>query len=60
MLILTRKIGERLTIGEDIVVVVSKVRGNRVTIGVDAPQSLRILREEVAEEIKRKESNGND
>ncbi|MDP7014560.1 MAG: carbon storage regulator [Pirellulaceae bacterium] len=47
MLVLTRKSGEELVIGDDIRVVVSRITGNRVTIGVDAPDHIRIVRGEL-------------
>lgn len=48
MLVLSRKIGERIHIGDDIIVTVTKVSGNRVTIGIDAPQEVGILRGELS------------
>ena len=53
MLVLTRKMGEKILIGNDVVVEIVKVQGNRVWIGLDAPVSVKILREEIA--IKEKE-----
>jgi carbon storage regulator len=47
MLVLSRKSGEKIHVGEDIVIEVRRVSGNRVTIGVQAPTSLRILRGEL-------------
>jgi len=47
MLVLSRKIGERLVIGDNITVVVSKVAGNRVTLGIEAPNDVRIIRGEL-------------
>ena len=47
MLVLSRKIGERLVIGENITVVVSRVAGNRVTLGIEAPSEVRIVRGEL-------------
>src|SRR5690606_38817292 len=49
MLVLSRKIGERIHIGEDIFIEVRKVAGNRVTLAVNAPQTVRILRGELFE-----------
>jgi len=46
MLILSRKPGEQLIVGENIVVTVTKVRGGRVQIGIDAPDDVRIRRGE--------------
>ena len=47
MLILTRRVGEALKLGEDITVTVQGVRGNQVRIGIDAPKSVAIQREEI-------------
>jgi carbon storage regulator CsrA len=47
MLVLSRKVGERIHIGENIFVEVRRIAGNRVTISVCAPNSLRILRGEL-------------
>jgi carbon storage regulator len=47
MLVLTRKAGERIVIDESIVVEVLEVQGNRVRIGIQAPQGVPILREEL-------------
>jgi carbon storage regulator len=47
MLVLSRKVGEKLVIGDNITVVVSRVAGNRVTIGVEAPADVRIIRGEL-------------
>lgn len=54
MLILTRRPGEALIIGDDIVVQVLDVRGNQVRIGVEAPRDVAVDREELRE---RKEAN---
>jgi len=47
MLVLSRKIGEKLVIGDNITVVVSRVAGNRVTLGIEAPSDVRIVRGEL-------------
>ena len=47
MLILTRKSGESITIGDDVKVTVVEVKGKQVRIGIDAPRSYTIHREEV-------------
>lgn len=47
MLVLSRKAGQRIHIGDDIVVEVRKVSGNRVTLALEAPRDLRILRGEL-------------
>jgi carbon storage regulator len=50
MLVLSRKIGEKLVIGDNITVVVSRVAGNRVTLGIEAPADVRIIRGELKTE----------
>lgn len=47
MLVLSRKEGERIVIGDNITLVVSKVNGNRVTIGIEAPRDLKVVRGEL-------------
>ena len=49
MLVLSRKEGEKLVIGENITLVVSKIAGNRVTVGIEAPADVKIFRGELAE-----------
>lgn len=52
MLILTRRVGENLIIGTDVVVSVLGVKGNQVRVGIDAPKSVAVHREEIYERIK--------
>lgn len=47
MLVLSRKEGERIVIGDQITLVVSKVSGNRVTLGIEAPKDVKITRGEL-------------
>jgi carbon storage regulator len=47
MLVLTRKVRERITIGDDIVITILKVRGQSVRVGIEAPRTLRVLRAEL-------------
>jgi carbon storage regulator len=47
MLVLSRKVGEQLVIGDNIRVVIHRVAGNRVTIGIEAPNDVRIIRGEL-------------
>lgn len=49
MLVLSRKVGERIHIGNDAFVEVRRISGNRVTLAVSAPKSVRILRGELVE-----------
>ena len=51
-LILTRRIGESLVIGEDITVRVLSVKGNQVRLGVEAPREVSVHREEIAARIR--------
>ena len=55
MLILTRRLGETLVIGPSIRVTVVGIRGNQVRIGIDAPQSVRVHREELYARLQRYE-----
>ena len=47
MLVLSRKEGEKLVIGDDIVLTVNRINGNRVAIGIEAPRDVRIVRSEL-------------
>jgi carbon storage regulator len=47
MLVLSRKVGEKLIIGDNITIVINRVAGNRVTIGIEAPDSVRVIRGEL-------------
>lgn len=51
MLVLTRKVGERILIGDDIVITVLDSRGDGVRIGIDAPRGVKIQREEVVRAV---------
>jgi len=52
MLILTRRIGETLMIGDDVSITVIGVKGNQVRIGIDAPKEVAVHREEIFNRIK--------
>ena len=57
MLILTRRVGETLMIGDDVTVTVLGVKGNQVRIGVNAPRDVSVHREEIYDRIKRENGN---
>ena len=51
MLTLTRKIGQKIRIGDDIEIVVREIRGRQVRLGISAPQGLSVYREELYQQI---------
>lgn len=53
MLVLSRKIGERIQIGDSITLVVTRIIGNRVTVGLEAPPEVRIVRAELDRQDKK-------
>jgi carbon storage regulator len=55
MLILTRRVGETVMIGNDVTVTVLGVKGNQVRIGINAPKNVAVHREEIFERIKREQ-----
>jgi len=60
MLILTRKLGERINIGDDIVITLVEVKGAQVKLGVDAPKSIAIHRYEIYERIRKANLESSD
>jgi carbon storage regulator len=52
MLALTRKLGESITIGDDIVVTVVAISGNQVRLGISAPRNIQVLRQEIYIEMQ--------
>lgn len=55
MLILTRRVGETVVIGDDVTVTVLGVKGNQVRLGVNAPREVSVHREEIFERIKKEQ-----
>jgi len=60
MLILTRRVGETLMIGDEVTVTVLGVKGNQVRIGVNAPRDVTVHREEIYERIKQEQLSNSD
>ena len=60
MLILTRRVGETVMIGNDVTVTILGVKGNQVRVGINAPKNVAVHREEIYERIKREERCNSD
>jgi carbon storage regulator len=58
MLILTRRVGETVMIGDDVTITVLGVKGNQVRVGINAPKTVAVHREEIYERIKREQQAG--
>jgi carbon storage regulator len=59
MLILTRRVGETLMVGDDVTVTVLGVKGNQVRIGVNAPKDVSVHREEIYQRIQKEKAENN-
>lgn len=60
MLVLSRKLKETIEVGPDIRITVVDIRGDKVRIGIDAPDHVQVHRSEVADEIRRERREGRD
>ena len=58
MLILTRRVGETLMIGDSVTITVLGVKGNQVRLGVNAPKDVSVHREEIYQRIKKEKESG--
>ena len=58
MLVLTRRVGEKLVIGDDVTVTILGVKGIQVRIGITAPLEIQVHREEIYQRILKERANG--
>lgn len=58
MLVLTRKIDQEICVGDDIVIKITDIRGDKVRIGIDAPRDVKILRREAKDKIAKARQDG--
>lgn len=55
MLILTRRVGEKLIIGDDVIVTILSLKGNQIRVGIEAPREIKVHRQEVFDRIKKEQ-----
>jgi carbon storage regulator len=60
MLVISRRIGERIKIGDDIEILIVDINKSQVKLGIEAPKEVPILREELLEEIKKQNIKSNE
>jgi carbon storage regulator len=60
MLILTRKLGEKINIGDDITVTLIEIKGAQVKLGIEAPKTIEIHRQEIYERIREENLSSSD
>ena len=60
MLILTRKLGEKIAIGDDITITLIEIKGTQVKLGIEAPKHIEIHRQEVYERIRQENVSSSD
>ena len=58
MLILTRRIGEKIVIGDDVTISILGVKGNQVRVGIEAPREVQVHREEIYQRILKERADG--
>lgn len=60
MLILTRKLGERIAVGDDITITFLEIKGKQVKVGIEAPKNISIHRQEIYERIRKANLNSSE
>ncbi len=60
MLVLSRKVGQRILVGDDIAITVVKLTGGGVRLGIEAPQEMPVIREELAEQMASEKANSRE
>jgi carbon storage regulator len=58
VLILTRRIGEKLIIGDDVIISTLGVKGNQIRLGIEAPREIQVHREEIYQRILKERADG--